>query len=175
MEQAGVCRRWSEEDLHAVREITWRSWLSAYSSFIPESDLRTYFEEHYSLAALLTLVHDPTVNGFIAEVEGAPVGYVKTKLNTEEKRYYVSSIYLLPEAQGKGIGRKLMLMAAEESEANGFDRVYLGVMVKNRPALDWYSKMGFQRVETAPFTMGTTSVDHFIGYIPLTSLRACAR
>jgi ribosomal protein S18 acetylase RimI-like enzyme len=120
-------------------------------------------------------LHDPTVNGFIAEVEGAPVGYVKTKLNTEEKRYYVSSIYLLPEAQGKGIGRKLMLMAAEESEANGFDRVYLGVMVKNRPALDWYSKMGFQRVETAPFTMGTTSVDHFIGYIPLTSLRAYAR
>jgi hypothetical protein len=40
-------------------------------------------------------------------------------------------------------------------------------MIKNAPAAAWYKKMGYMVTETAPFVMGSTSVDHYIGYLPL--------
>jgi len=39
-------------------------------------------------------------------------------------------------------------------------------MVKNEPAVSWYKKMGYEVVENAPFTMGKTTVDHYIGFVP---------
>ena len=40
-------------------------------------------------------------------------------------------------------------------------------MVKNAQAVAWYKKMGFTVTETSPFVMGSTTVDHYIGYLPL--------
>ncbi len=157
-------RQWTLEDLPSVRQVTWDTWLDAYSSFIPESDLRHYFDAHYTLDVLTQLIHTPLMNGFVAEVNGSVVGYVKTKFNKEENRFYVSSLYILPERQGMGLGGKLMAAAEELAKTIGADSVWLGVMTQNTPALDWYKRHGFTFVEEAPFTMGQTTVVHLIGY-----------
>ena len=157
-------RQWTTEDLQAVRQVTWDTWLDAYSSFIPESDLRLYFDTHYTLDALTQLLHTPLVNGFVAEVNGSVVGYVKTKFNKEENRFYVSSLYILPESQGMGLGGKLMVAAEELAKTFGADTTWLGVMTQNTPALDWYKRHGFTFAEEAPFTMGQTTVVHLIGF-----------
>jgi diamine N-acetyltransferase len=157
-------RQWTLEDLPSVRQVTWDTWLDAYSSFIPESDLRHYFDAHYTLDLLTQLIHTPLMNGFVAEVNGSVVGYVKTKFNKEENRFYVSSLYILPGRQGMGIGGKLMAAAEELAKTLGADSVWLGVMTQNTPALDWYKRHGFTFVEEAPFTMGQTTVVHLIGY-----------
>lgn len=157
-------RQWTTGDLPAVRQVTWETWLDAYSSFIPESDLRRYFDEHYTLDALTQLFHTPLMNGFVAEVNGSVVGYVKTKFNKEENRFYVSSLYILPGRQGMGLGGKLMAAAEELAKTLGADSVWLGVMTQNAPALDWYKRHGFTFVEEAPFTMGQTTVVHLIGF-----------
>ncbi len=49
----------------------------------------------------------------------------------------------------------------------GTDQIWLGVMVKNTQAVAWYKKMGFTVTETTPFVMGSTTVDHYISYLPL--------
>jgi ribosomal protein S18 acetylase RimI-like enzyme len=88
----------------------------------------------------------------------------QTQINQQEKRFYVSSIYVLPLYQGKGLGMKLIRAAETWAIANHFDDVWLGVMMQNVNALAWYKKIGFQFVEEAPFTMGQTTVNHLIGY-----------
>ena len=159
-----VIRQWTIEDLPSVRRVTWDTWLDAYSSFIPESDLRHYFDTHYTLDVLTQLFHTPLMNGFVAEVDGSVVGYVKTKFNKEENRFYVSSLYILPGRQGMGLGGKLMAAAEELAKTLGADTVWLGVMTQNTSALDWYKRHGFTFVEEAPFTMGQTTVVHLIGF-----------
>jgi hypothetical protein len=47
-----LIRHWRREDLPAVRMILWESWIAAYSAFIPEEDLRTYFEATYQIDSL---------------------------------------------------------------------------------------------------------------------------
>jgi len=159
-----VIRPWQKGDLASIRRITWQSWISTYSIFIPESDLTSYFDIHYTEAAFLSMFDDLFIQGFIAEVDGQITGYVRLFLNREENRLYVPSLYLLPDFQSQGIGRQLLEAAEGYAVEKCIDELWIGVMVKNRQALVFYRKVGFQFVREEPFTMGKTTVSHLIGY-----------
>jgi ribosomal protein S18 acetylase RimI-like enzyme len=160
-------RRWRVDDGECINRILRETWLNAYSNFIPCEDLLSYLDEHYNIDALKELVEDPDTVGFIAEVDDGAAGYEKTFYHREEIRLYVHQLYILPQYQGLGLGKQLMKFAAERAKTFNLDRVWLGVMVENSPALLWYQKMGFQIVEKEPFTMGKTNVDHYVGYVPV--------
>jgi len=157
-------RRWQKSDLESVRKITWQSWIFTYSSFIPESDLKSYFFSHYTEASLMSMFEDPFTGGFIAEVDGRIAGYARLFLNRDENRLYLSSLYLLPEFEGKGVGTRLLESAEGHAAEKGLDELWIGVMVKNRQALVFYRKVGFLFVREEPFIMGKTTVSHLIGY-----------
>ncbi len=157
-------RPWQKSDLAALRTITWDSWVSTYSSFIPESDLRSYFDIHYTEASFLSMFDDPFTQVFIAETEDHIAGYVRLFFNQDENRLYVPSLYFLPDFQGQGMGRQLLEAAEGYAAKKGVDDLWIGVMVQNRQALVFYRKLGFLFVREEPFTMGKTTVRHLIGY-----------
>lgn len=159
-----VVRPWQKSDLGSIRRITWESWISTYLSFVPERDLRSHFEIHYTAESLLILFDDPSTQGFVAATDSQVVGYARLFFSRDENRLYVSSLYLLPECEGQGMGRRLFEAAEGYAAEKGLDELWIGVMVKNRRALDVYRKMGFQFVREEPFTMGKTTVSHLIGY-----------
>jgi ribosomal protein S18 acetylase RimI-like enzyme len=158
-----IIRPWRKGDLDSVRRITWQSWISTYSTFIPETDLRSYFDTHYTEASLLSMFEDPVTQGFIAKVDDHIAGYARLFLNKDENRLYVSSLYLLPEFEGEGLGTRLLESAERYALEKGLDEIWIGVMVKNRQALLFYRKVGFLFVREKPFTMGKTTVSHLIG------------
>lgn len=159
-----IIRTWQKSDLASVRRITWESWISTYSSFIPESDLKSYFDSHYTKESLLTMFDDPSMHGFIAEKDSQAAGFARLSFNRDENRLYVSSLYFLPEFEGQGMGSRLLEAAEGYATEKGLDELWIGVMVENRRALDFYRKVGFQFVLEEPFTMGKTTVSHLIGY-----------
>jgi ribosomal protein S18 acetylase RimI-like enzyme len=163
-------RPWTSTDLEDVRRILWETWVDAYLQFIPREDLESYFGQHYTVWTLTEMLKDPDVVGYIALLNGSPSGMMKTYHNRSEGRLYVHQLYMLPSAQGHGLGRRLMAIAGDRAKALGFDSVWLGVMVKNTLAVSWYQAMGFTVTEQAPFTMGKTTVDHYIGYVPIARL-----
>ena len=164
-------RRWTLDDLAVIQDVLWKTWLDSYSHFIPEADLKSYFSEHYDLDSLRTLFHNPMADGFVALDDDKVAGFMRTARDPEENRYYISSIYVLPQFQTKGLGRGLMVRAGEEARAFRLDRIWIGVMVQNAQALDWYKSMGYEVVRTEPFTMGQSTVDHHIGFIKIESIR----
>ncbi len=168
---AHFVRRWTLDDLTIIQDVLWKTWLDSYSHFIAEEDLRSYFSEHYDLDSLRTLFHNPMADGFVVVDDGKLVGFMRTARDPEENRYYVSSIYVLPHYQAKGLGKALMERAAQEAKAFRLDRVWVGVMVQNTQAVDWYRTMGYEVVRTEPFAMGKSTVDHYIGFIKLESIR----
>jgi ribosomal protein S18 acetylase RimI-like enzyme len=157
-------RPWRKDDLPSIRRITWESWISTYSSFIPETDIKSYFDIHYTEASLLNMFQDPCMEGFIAQTDDQIAGYMRLFFNQAENRLYVPSLHVLAIFQDQGIGSKLL----EESERcvreKHLHELWIGVMVKNRQALGFYRKVGFQFVQEEPFTMGKTTVSHLIGY-----------
>jgi ribosomal protein S18 acetylase RimI-like enzyme len=159
-----LIRPWQKSDLPSIHRITWQSWIATYSSFIPENDLRSYFDAHYTDASLLSMFEDPSGQGFVAETDHHIVGYLRLFFNRGENRLYIPSLHVLQDFQGKGIGRRLLESAEEYAARKRMDRVWIGVMVKNRRALIYYRKVGFLFIREEPFTMGNTTVKHLIGY-----------
>ena len=126
--------------------------------------MRAFFDEYYTPEALQQYCCADQARGFLAERDGVPVGFAKTSLNHEEGRFYLSSLYVLPEYQGLGLGSRLLRASEQFAVALGRREVWLGVMSQNVAALDWYRKLGFEFVREEPFTMGRTTVSHLIGY-----------
>ncbi|MCW2915481.1 MAG: acetyltransferase [Actinomycetia bacterium] len=67
-------------------------------------------------------------------------------------------IDLLPQNQGKGLGRKLLELLLTELAAAGSPGVHLGVSLTNTGAIAFYKRLGFTHLADAPYTaiMGRT-------------------
>jgi ribosomal protein S18 acetylase RimI-like enzyme len=158
-----IIRYWIKEDFQTVRNILLVTWKDTYN-FIPEQDILTHLENYYNEAKLFDLFNNPNVVGILAQVENASAGWMKLYDDYLAKKFYISSLYVLPQFQGYGIGGKLLSKADEIAVKFKYDKVWLGVMKENTKALDWYEKIGFKFVEEEPFKMGETEVIHLIGY-----------
>ncbi len=156
-------RNWEKSDFRNVYDILQKSWSNAYSSFVPNEDLTFYLNKTYNLNKLEELYNDKKVFCFVAVVESKVVGWLKLSISDEDNKFYLSSIYVLPEFQKLKIGKSMMDIAFTTAKEKGFSEIWIGVMDKNINALEWYKKIGFKFVESLPFTMGKTTINHLIG------------
>ena len=156
-------RNWTREDFSIVKKILLVTWKNTYT-FIPDEDILSHFEKHYSEDRLIEILNDPFSKGIIAEVNSIPTGWLKLFEDIINKKYFVSSLYVLPGYQGLGLGKKLLNEAYRIAKEKQFSKVWLGVMKQNVKSLEWYKNLGFIFDEEEPFQMGSTEVMHLIGY-----------
>jgi diamine N-acetyltransferase len=164
MEPPVTYREWTENDFEAVRHVLLETWLDTYGTFIPHADIIGYFAATYSTEKLAALLASPTSKGIVAVDGERVVGFERLQYEEEENRLYVSSVYVLPDFQGRAIGGRLLSLADEEAHRLHLDRIWLGVMTQNVASVEWYRKLGFIFIQEEPFTMGSTVVQHLIGY-----------
>jgi ribosomal protein S18 acetylase RimI-like enzyme len=79
--------------------------------------------------------------------EGRILGYVAARINSRG-RATVGSLYVLPEAQGSGIGSKLMERALAWFSPDA--DVWLEVVSYNHRAVEFYKRLGFEIAGEAP-------------------------
>lgn len=156
-------RNWTEKDFSCVKDILLTTWKSTYT-FLPESDILIHLNKFYSDEKLKELFVNPYIFGLVIEVESQPAGWMKLYENKSENRFYISSLYILPEFQMMGLGKQFLLKAIEIALNKNYGKIWLGVMKENLNALNWYEKHEFNFIEEEPFQMGSTSVSHLIGY-----------
>lgn len=156
-------KQWNRNHFEQVYEILKESWHNTFSSFIPEEDLTLYLNQTYNTKKLDELFTDENVFCFVAEVDYSAVGWLKLTIDENDNKFYLSSLYVLPEYQKLKIGERLLGIAFLAAKEKGFSEIWIGVMEKNIIALRWYEKAGFVFEEKLPFIMGKTEVQHFIG------------
>lgn len=159
-----LIRPWRQEDLPAIQQVAWDTWESAYGEFIPEEDRRDFHNSYYALDKLEQLFATKVVEGCVAVVDGKVVGYSKTHLNEGKREFFVTSLYVLPNFQKLNLGKQMLEYGIATAEKLGLDKIWLGVMVENKPAIQWYVRQGFIFIENKPFTIGKTTIDDLIGY-----------
>jgi|WetSurMetagenome_2_1015567.scaffolds.fasta_scaffold205583_2 diamine N-acetyltransferase len=162
-------RNWTKKDFPIIKNILLTTWKETYS-FIPEKDILTHFGKFYCDDKLIEILNDPYSKGILAEVNSIPAGWLKSFEDIINKKFFISSLYVLPEFQGYGLGKKLLNEACTIAYQKQFKKVWLGVMKQNVKALEWYKNLGFVFVEEEPFQMGATEVMHLIGYKIIKSL-----
>ena len=151
-------RRWVVEDIASIRQITLEAWLDAYREFIPAEDLQDYLARYFSTEVLERAMASPDVHGFVAEHSGCPVAWMRTHWDAAAGRCSMTSLYVLPGSQRRGAGARLLEVAERCALGHRVRELWLGVMERNRQALEWYIRHGFTVRGTEPFTMGRTTV-----------------
>ena len=83
----------------------------------------------------------------IAEADGELLGYIITQLDSEQKQMELSSIYVHPLHQRKGIGRALIQKAFENLNVD----IFLECADYNMSTIEFYKKNGFEIVGPGEF------------------------
>jgi diamine N-acetyltransferase len=103
---------------------------------------------------------DPRFAFRLAEVDAAPVGYVKLgpmKLPFQPAgpALLIDQFYILKEHHGTGIAGALMDWAMTEARNRGAEELYLTVFTENHRARRFYDRHGFVPVGRYDFMVGS--------------------
>lgn len=152
------------DDAAAMGRVMVRAWLSAHRGQVPHSAWQKRVDEWTpevsarAWARLLTERADgdhPRVVLLVAEDESDDcVGLVLgmgDEDDTEGSIASIDALYVLPDRQGQGVGRRLLQEAAGELAAPGFSALNIGVLTANRPARAFYEALGGEEVGQRTF------------------------
>jgi GNAT superfamily N-acetyltransferase len=137
-------------DAATVADLHTTSWRSAYRGMLRDEyldgDIAT--ERRHVWAQRLGAPVESEY-GFIAESQAGPVGFVFLCGRADAAwGTLVDNLHVVPDLKGRGIGRLLLDLAADETRRRfPSDRVYLYVFDRNVAARRFYASIGGREVE----------------------------
>jgi len=163
-----VIRRALPADTPAVAAIGRATFATAFGHLYWPADLEAFLDEAHNLERTARDLADPRCALWLAEADGEAVGYVLagpcdlphpevSPECGELKRIYVTS-----DAQGGGLGSRLMITALEWLERDGPRRLWIGVWSGNEGARRLYERLGFEKVGEYYFQVGRARDREFI-------------
>lgn len=136
----------SANDFKTIQEIAHQTWPIAYGEILSKAQLDYMLDAFYNEEAL----SDSIVNKghhFILAKEGEEIlGFASYEhYYNQEEQTKIHKIYILPQTQGKGIGKKLIDFVENVAKENGSNKLVLNMNRFNK-ALFFYQKRGFEIV-----------------------------
>jgi len=83
---------------------------------------------------------------FVWEEDNSVVGYITTRVDPQSKIGWIPNMAVLPEFQGKGIGRRLMDHALDFMRQEGMEAARIETLAQNAIGSNFYPSAGFQEV-----------------------------
>lgn len=151
----------TDGDLATLRDLSIATFREAFESQNDPEDFWQYLTTAFSKSRLQEELANPQMNFYFAWSGDCLAGYCK--LNTHEAQtelkdpdgLEIERIYVAASFQGKGVGA-LML---REIEALAFQRgvryLWLGVWQKNRGAIRFYQRHGYEIIGEHPYYIGS--------------------
>ncbi len=146
------------QDAAAIAHVHVQSWRTTYEGIVPQRYLASLNEAEHLPLWQEWLTRDISV--FVAEVDGQMVGFagggpIRQPLAAYNAELY--TIYLLEEAQGRGIGRNLLRAVAEALLNRDHTSMLVWVLEQNA-AVRFYKKMGAEHLMRKQIEIGGTSL-----------------
>lgn len=139
-----VIRPVEPRDIAFVREALVASWHATYDPILGPQRVRALTDVWHAPQTLAGEVDLPDGAFLLAEQAGRIVGSAFARID-DAGEICLRRLYLLPEAQGTGLGTRLL---EEALERLGPRPAWLEVEASNREALGFYATRGFSMQET---------------------------
>ncbi|MGX7668165.1 GNAT family N-acetyltransferase [Flavobacterium pedocola] len=142
-----------KNQLYIVRDLAYKIWPDAYGEILSEAQLDYMLENFYAIPSLEEQLQQHHVF-LLAEENGVYYGFASYEVNCKNSgKTKLHKIYVLPETQGKGVG-KLLLEAVEKATAEaGCNLLFLNVNRYNI-AQEFYKRNGFEIVHEEDIDIG---------------------
>lgn len=140
-------------DLAIISKLAHDIWPSAYGEILGKDQIEYMLDMIYSLSSL-EHQFDILKHYFILVQENEiPVGFASFSPHEDHTIYHLNKIYVLPDQQGKNIGKKIISYVTEEIKKAGATSLQLNVNRYNK-ALHFYEKLGFKIIRNEDIDIG---------------------
>jgi GNAT superfamily N-acetyltransferase len=143
------------EVLPRVQQIAQQTWPDTFGKILSPNQIAYMLKLIYSLEELERQMENGVT--FLLATEGEiELGFAGFELNyAGAPKAKLHKLYLLPSAQGKGLGKKLLLDVADRARKAGQKSLLLNVNKYNHPAIDFYLRMGFDEIYKEVIDIGS--------------------
>jgi len=136
-----------------IRQLAEQTFFVTYLPLQPKEKVDYLFGLMYNPSSL----SEQMKNGqrfILAKDETGYQGFASYEINCKKTGVTkIHKIYILPTAQGKGVGKKLIESIAAVARQNKNQTLSLNVFRKN-PAIDFYEKIGFKKIGEVDIDVG---------------------
>lgn len=141
------------EQLFIIQDLAYKIWPSTYGEILSKIQLDYMLDKFYNLNYLQNQLENGQ-NFILISNENVIVGFASYEFNFEKSnKTKVHKIYVLPEIQGKGVGKILMDFIKNKAVENTNLGLLLNVNRFNK-AITFYEKYGFTNVSLIDIEIG---------------------
>jgi ribosomal protein S18 acetylase RimI-like enzyme len=134
-------------DYKTIQNIAHQTWPIAYGEILSKAQLDYMLDAFYNEEELKDSVANKGHYFILAKEGEETLGFASYEDHYNQKQQTkIHKIYILPETQGKGIGKKLIDYVENVAKENDSTALLLNVNRFNK-ALHFYQKLGFEIVE----------------------------
>ncbi|WPR70396.1 GNAT family N-acetyltransferase [Flavobacterium sp. NG2] len=141
-------------DFAVIEAIARKTWPLAYGQILSEEQMEYMLDSFYSVEKLKENVAQSGHYFVLAKDDNAVVGFASFEHDYNgEKATKIHKLYLLPETQGKGMGKKIVDYIADSALKAKSQSLLLNVNRFNK-ALFFYQKIGFSIIREEDIDIG---------------------
>ena len=150
----------TREDAVLIADISRQAFYDTFAADNTKEDMEKFLEEQFTRGRLMMEVGSPENTFLLATIDNEVAGYVKLrdgKLPDELKcstALEIARLYAVKEFIGKGVGAALMQVSLDIARKKQKQFVWLGVWEKNKRAIDFYTRWGFEKFGEWDFLLG---------------------
>ena len=144
----------TDADFKTIRALAEIVWPVTYGTILSKEQLDFMFEMMYSVGSLQEQATNKKHHFIIVYEDTIPLGFASFEFNCEQSgKTKVHKIYIVPNLQGKGIGRTLIEYISVEALNNNNDSIYLNVNRYN-VAKTFYERIGLSITKEEDIDIG---------------------
>lgn len=142
------------DKLAIVQSIAQTTWPVTYGEILSNEQIDYMFDMMYSIDSLKLQAKNKNTHFILAKQENDYLGFASFEFNaTENTETKIHKIYILPSAQGKGIGKTIIDYISKEASKQKNNELVLNVNKYNN-AIHFYTKLGFSISEEVVIDIG---------------------
>lgn len=155
-------------DLKKLQEISIKTFTDTFSKDNEEENLNNYLKTSYADQVLKDEINNKESEFYFIYLDNSIAGYLKLNVGSaqteaiSENGLEIERIYIDSDFKRKGLGKELYELAIKRASEQSKDSIWLGVWERNLAAIEFYKKMGFEKIGQHSFFMGKDEQIDFI-------------
>ncbi len=150
----------SVNDLDQLVQISKSTFIDAFEADNNPDDFKGYIDFAFNKSKLTEELENPFTIFFFVYANNDLVGYFKLNENDAQSdlkgvdSLELERIYVIPEFQGKGLGRRMLQQVKKLASQSIKTFLWLGVWEHNKAAIKFYETNGFSKFGMHPYYIG---------------------
>ena len=148
------------EDAELIADISRRTFYETFAAQNAKEDMDLFLGVQFTKGRLMLEVGAPENLFLLCYCDKEVAGYAKLRAARHPESLgsanalEIARLYAMRAMIGKGVGKLLMQTSLDIAKQQQKDTVWLGVWKENHPAIDFYTRWGFEIFDECDFILG---------------------